>query len=188
MSLRGKRLAVSVVLAITGAVGVAGNTTAAHARPVTWANYFDRKLMLHVWRSNPNNGAIIVVWQRNGSKAQKWWETPMSGGYWEQQNVISWKALDRWNNKYCSVTDWDYWGGAQQLWKKHKVASGKYQLINKAGCNGNPAWDSATNNLYPPTAEGPDWLPRSNNVILRTEYNCGGPPPLWWQEQGCFWH
>lgn len=187
MSSRRRRFAISFILATAGTVGVVCNATPAQAGAVTWANYANGNLMLDVWQSNPNNGAIIDVWPSNGSSAQKWWDTPVSGPYWEEQNVISWKALDRYNDQYCVVTDWDYWGGAQQLWKEKKVASGQWQLINEAGCNGNGYWDAATTNQNPPAAEGPNWLPRSSNVILRTEYDCGSPGGEW-QELTCFWH
>ena len=175
-------------LAVVAIVATVANMPAARAGSVTWAEYYDRSLMLDVWQSNPNNGAIVDVYPSNGTDAQKWWDTPISGGYWEEQNIISWKALDRWNDQYCVVTDWDYWGGAEQLWKEKQVASGQWQLINKQGGNGNPLWDSLATNEQAPFAGGdPNWLPRSSNAILRSEEDCGGPGQIW-QDSVCFWH
>ncbi|MFF0866848.1 RICIN domain-containing protein [Nonomuraea sp. NPDC003560] len=180
------RAAVTVVAAVATVAAVL--PAAAHADGTyRWQNEYTRQY-LEVYQKSKANGGIVSVWRYNGGKNQLWKDTKTSAGYYRVRNVNSGKSMDRWNSTFtpdyngaaCPVTQWSWWGGAQQQWKGRSVYSRIYSrrfLIwyNWQGCRGD-GWHDTLGVLQP--------FHYSNVILYSREYCTEG---RWIGKGECFW-
>ncbi|MEU9832004.1 RICIN domain-containing protein [Streptosporangium sp. NPDC048047] len=152
-----------------------------------WQNQFTRQY-LDVYKKSKANGGIVVSWPSTGSKSQLWKETKSSAGYYRVRNVNSGKSMDRWNRRFspsyngaaCDVTQWSWWGGNQQHWKRRSVWSKGYNRrffiwYNWQGCL-NDRWHDTLGVLNP--------FKYSNIILYSRSYCTEGK---WIGKGECYW-
>lgn len=121
-----------------------------------WQNQF-RGYWLEIYHASRADGGAVIAYprhRRTNRRNQLWKDTKLSDGYYRIRNVNSGRSLDRWNRTgpggdyqaRCDVTQYRWWGGAQQRWRYRtawsSVLGRRFSLwINKAGCQGNPYHD-----------------------------------------------
>jgi hypothetical protein len=185
--MRGSRPAVRAAAAIIAATAVTTGflPEAAYADGTyRWQNEYTRHY-LEVYKKSKANGAIVNVWSYNGGKNQLWKDTKLSNGYYRIRNVNSGRSMDRWDqnfrdNQKCPVTQWGWWGGAQQQWRVKSLWSSIYgrRFIlwhNRKGCMGNS---------YHDTLGVPNPFNASNVILYSQDYCTEG---RWIGKGECFW-
>jgi hypothetical protein len=134
---------------------------------VTWKSNATSQY-LEVYKSSKSQGGIVGNYPWNGTKTQYWLDSRLSGPYWREKNYNSKLSLTAYNTCSQGITQWKWHSSwTTNEWKELKIGSGKYLLINHAGCDGNPYHDEIV----------PD--PVYYNVYLRTDSNTHGMNPYW---------
>ncbi len=137
---RGALIAASVAIAS----GVSCGAASADGK-VTWQSNSSGRY-LEVYSSSTAEGALVDTWPWNGTNTQYWEDVQLSTGYWWEINENSGLLLTAYNTCSDGITQWGSGSGSDgyttQQWKEYHYSTHVWEIVNHAGCNGNPYWDT----------------------------------------------
>ncbi|MEU8319711.1 hypothetical protein AB0C33_15190 [Nonomuraea sp. NPDC048881] len=113
---------------------------------VQWQNRGNSSY-LEIWLSSTSAGGEVIVWPSDpASWNQRWYEYTASSGYYYYQNANSGMAMYGQSGCYYGIIQNTYGGGTRGQWRTPYYGGndgvGRWQIINKAGCNNDPYWDA----------------------------------------------
>ena len=161
-----RSLSRAVMIAVSSALSLGMISGVANADgKVTWQNNATGHY-LEVYHSSTAEGAGVDTWTWNGSDTQYWYDTKLSNGYWLEENWNSGLLMTAYNTCSQGITQWGLGtlpdGWTTQQWKEFHHGTGVWELINHAGCDGNPYQDTLAE------AQG-------NSVYIYTEGDASAP-------------